>query len=65
VRVRTAAILATLVLMAALVVAIYPLVTGGTGLSLAGVIDNQSPLQASEPVAPEFAGWWIGKTHRR
>jgi len=56
VRIRTAAILATLVLMGALAVAIYPLVTGGRGLSLAGVIDNQSPLQASEPVAPEFAG---------
>lgn len=56
VRIRTAAIVATLVLMAALALAIYPLVTGGRGLSLAGVTDSQSALEPPGPVAPEFVG---------
>jgi thiol-disulfide isomerase/thioredoxin len=56
VRIRTAAIVATLVFMAALAVAVYPLVTGGRGLTLAGVPDSQSPLPTSGPAAPELVG---------
>jgi thiol-disulfide isomerase/thioredoxin len=56
VRIRAAAIATTLVLMAALAIAVYPLVTGGKALSLGGITGGQSTLQASGPVAPEFLG---------
>jgi thiol-disulfide isomerase/thioredoxin len=56
IRIRTAAIVASLVLVAAVAIAIYPLVTGGRGLSLTATTTTQPPLQASGPVAPEFVG---------
>jgi thiol-disulfide isomerase/thioredoxin len=55
-RIRTAAIVASLVLVVALTIAVFPLVTGGRGLSLIGINDAQSPLQVSGPAAPEFVG---------
>ncbi|GAC1505328.1 MAG: hypothetical protein NVS1B3_03410 [Candidatus Dormibacteraceae bacterium] len=55
-RIRTAAIVASLVLVAAVTIAIYPLLTAGRGLSLTGSAPIQSPLKASGPVAPEFVG---------
>jgi thiol-disulfide isomerase/thioredoxin len=55
-RIRSAAIVASLVLVVALTIAVFPLVTGGRGLSLIGINDAQSPLQVSGPAAPEFVG---------
>jgi thiol-disulfide isomerase/thioredoxin len=56
VRIRTAAIVASLFLVVALAIAIFPLATGGSGLSLIGITSTRSPLQASGPAAPEFVG---------
>ncbi len=55
-RIRTAAIVASLVLVGALAIAIFPLLTGGRGLTLTGVNDTPSSLPASGPPAPEFVG---------
>ena len=55
-RIRTAAIVASLVLVVALAIAIIPRANGGRGLSLTGISDTRSPLQASGPAAPEFVG---------
>jgi thiol-disulfide isomerase/thioredoxin len=54
-RIRTAAIGASLLLVVALGIAIYPLASGGRGLSLAAT-DTQPSLQSSGPTAPEFVG---------
>ena len=54
--IRAAAALAALILLVALAIAVYPLVTGGGGLSLPRGSDIQSSLPASGPAAPEFAG---------
>jgi thiol-disulfide isomerase/thioredoxin len=55
--IRMAAVAASLLLVAALAIAIYPqLRGGGASLSLAGTSNSRSPLQASGPAAPEFAG---------
>lgn len=53
-----AAIATTLVLVAALAIAVYPLVRGegGNVVSLPGVTGDHSPLAASGPAAPEFVG---------
>jgi thiol-disulfide isomerase/thioredoxin len=56
VRIRTAAIVASLFLAVALAIAVYPLVTGGRGLSLTGTTDTQTQLPSSGPAAPEFVG---------
>ncbi len=56
VRIRTATIAATLVLVAALAIAIYPLANGGRSLPLSDITENRSPLPASGPVAPDFVG---------
>lgn len=56
IRIRTAAIVASLVLVAAVAIALYPLATGGRGLSLTGTTGPESSLPASGPAAPEFVG---------
>ena len=54
--IRAAAALAALVLVVALAIAIYPLVTGGGGLSLTENTDTQASVPASGPAAPDFVG---------
>ena len=54
--IRWVAAAASLLLVAALAIAVYPLVGGGRGLSLTGTTNTQSSIPASGPAAPKFIG---------